>query len=39
MPARSAEVNYDSVDLDTVWKVVERDIPELLDHLSPLLAN
>ena len=27
---------YDSVDLDTVWQVTERDIPDLLGILSQL---
>jgi uncharacterized protein with HEPN domain len=29
--------NYDDVDLDEVWKTAERDIPDLLTLLSPLL--
>jgi uncharacterized protein with HEPN domain len=30
---------YDEVDLDEVWKTVERDIPELLRQVEPLLAT
>ena len=28
---------YDIVDLDEVWKAVDRDIPDLLEKLEPLL--
>ena len=28
---------YDQVDLDIVWAVVQREIPLLLDQLTPLL--
>ncbi len=30
--------HYDEVDLDEVWKAMERDIPSLLAKLDPLLA-
>ena len=29
----------DDIDLNEVWKTVERDIPDLLVSLEPLLAN
>lgn len=29
--------NYDDIDLDEVWKTVERDIPDLLTLLEPFL--
>ena len=29
--------NYDDIDLDEVWKTTERDIPDLLTLLEPLL--
>jgi len=29
--------NYDDIDLDEVWKTAERDIPDLLTLLEPLL--
>jgi len=28
---------YDAVDLEEVWKVVQRDLPELLAQIEPLL--
>jgi uncharacterized protein with HEPN domain len=28
---------YDRIDLDIVWQVIQRNIPELLDMLIPLL--
>lgn len=28
---------YDAVDLDEVWRTVDRDIPELLVYVEPLL--
>lgn len=28
---------YDRVDLDIVWQVIQRNIPELLDMITPLL--
>nr|WP_290228256.1 DUF86 domain-containing protein [Trichocoleus desertorum] len=28
---------YDRIDLDIVWQVIQRNIPELLDILIPLL--
>jgi uncharacterized protein with HEPN domain len=28
---------YDLVDLDIVWQVIQRNIPELLDMITPLL--
>lgn len=31
--------NYDDVDLDEVWQTAERDIPELLTRLEPLLPR
>lgn len=30
---------YDSVDLDEVWRTMERDIPQLLNALEPWLPN
>jgi uncharacterized protein with HEPN domain len=30
---------YDAVDLDEVWRTVERDIPDLLASLAPLLPQ
>jgi uncharacterized protein with HEPN domain len=30
---------YDRLDLDIVWQVVQRNIPELLDLLLPLLPR
>ena len=30
---------YDQVDLDEVWRTVERDIPELLRFIEPLLPR
>jgi uncharacterized protein with HEPN domain len=28
---------YDRVDLDIVWQVIQRNIPELIDMITPLL--
>ncbi len=28
---------YDRVDLDIVWQVIQRNIPDLLDLITPLL--
>jgi uncharacterized protein with HEPN domain len=28
---------YDRVDLDIVWQVIQRNIPELLHMITPLL--
>jgi uncharacterized protein with HEPN domain len=28
---------YDRLDLDIVWQVIQRNIPELLDMITPLL--
>lgn len=30
---------YDQVDLDIVWDVIEREIPQLLVQLEPLVIN
>ena len=30
---------YDDIDLNEVWKTAERDIPELLTLLEPLLIK
>ncbi len=30
---------YDEVDLQEVWRTVERDIPELLQRIEPLLPK
>lgn len=30
---------YDAVDLEEVWKVVQRDLPELLAQIEPLLPS
>lgn len=30
---------YDSVDLDEVWTTVQRDVPDLLELLDPLLPQ
>ena len=30
---------YDVVDVDEVWKTVEKDIPELLSLLKPLVSS
>jgi len=30
---------YNEVDLDEVWRTVQRDIPNLLDLLEPLLPR
>lgn len=29
--------NYDEVDLDLVWDVIERDIPALIAQITPLV--
>ncbi len=29
--------DYDSVDLDEIWKVISTDLPELLDYIQPLV--
>jgi len=31
--------DYDEVNLDLVWQVVEKFIPELLDYITPLLPT
>jgi uncharacterized protein with HEPN domain len=31
--------HYDSVDLDEVWRVAERDIPYLAEQIVPLLPS
>lgn len=31
--------SYDVVDIDEVWKTVEKDIPELLAMLDPLVSS
>jgi len=30
---------YDKVDIDTIWDVVHRDIPELVAMLQSMLSN
>jgi uncharacterized protein with HEPN domain len=30
---------YDAIDLDEVWNVLKRDLPELLDKIEPLLPS
>ena len=30
---------YDRVDLDVVWETVQRDIPEFLEKLAPLVPQ
>lgn len=30
---------YDQVDLDVVWDVIQREIPQLLMQLEPLMIN
>jgi uncharacterized protein with HEPN domain len=30
---------YDIVDLDEVWKTADRDVPDLLSQLEPLLPR
>lgn len=30
---------YDRIDLEIIWKVIQRNIPELLNMLVPLLPN
>ncbi len=30
---------YDEVDLDEVWRTVERDLPNLLEQTEPLIAD
>ena len=30
---------YDTVDLEEVWSVANRDVPELLQYLEPLLPR
>ena len=30
---------YDEVDLDLVWQTVERDVPEVLRFIEPLLPS
>ncbi len=30
---------YDAVDLEEVWKVVQRDLPELLNYIEPLIPQ
>ena len=31
--------DYDEVDLDDVWGVVQRDLPQLLTDIEPLVAS
>ncbi len=31
--------DYDEVNLDLVWQVIENFIPELLDYITPLLPR
>jgi len=31
--------DYDEVDLDEVWKVVEENLPQLLSYIEPLVSN
>lgn len=31
--------DYDEVNLDLVWQVIENFIPELLDYITPLLPS
>ena len=31
--------DYDEVNLDLVWQVVKKFIPELLEYITPLLPN
>ncbi|MEM6502653.1 MAG: DUF86 domain-containing protein [Cyanobacteria bacterium P01_C01_bin.89] len=31
--------DYDSVDLDEVWKVINIDLPELLKYVQPLIDS
>ncbi len=31
--------DYDEVNLDLVWQVVKKFIPELLDYITPLLPT
>jgi uncharacterized protein with HEPN domain len=30
---------YDRVNLDTLWDVIQHDVPELMEMLAPLLPN
>jgi uncharacterized protein with HEPN domain len=30
---------YDAVDLEKVWRVTTRDLPDLLERLEPLLPD
>jgi uncharacterized protein with HEPN domain len=29
---------YDTVDLDILWRIAERDLPPLISHLERLLS-
>ncbi|MBP0011456.1 MULTISPECIES: HepT-like ribonuclease domain-containing protein [unclassified Roseofilum] len=31
--------DYDEVDLDEVWKVIEENLPQLLSYIEPLVSN
>jgi uncharacterized protein with HEPN domain len=31
--------HYDTVDLEEVWRVAERDIPVLAQQIEPLIRN
>ncbi len=31
--------DYDEIDLDDVWGVIQRDLPQLLTDIEPLVAN
>jgi uncharacterized protein with HEPN domain len=30
--------DYDEVDLDDVWGVIQRDLPQLLNDIEPLVV-
>ncbi len=30
---------YDAVDLDEVWQTLQKDVPELIDRIRPLLPT
>jgi uncharacterized protein with HEPN domain len=30
---------YDRINLDTLWDVIQNDIPELIEMIAPLLPN
>ena len=31
--------DYDEISIDLVWEVVQKNIPELLDYIAPLLQT